>query len=275
MSSDGSIFQCELCNGQFDAAGVRVAFRICTPVPMVCEVCKVNPPKPEPQSARPQGAITTQGTRTQKGFQGKGMNGGSYRRPGSKGESVPFFYQLQKEASATCHRGCPEESDREFILPGGASGASARPQGERSEAAGGNGSSGRALAPCGGPLGLSAKEFHRLFVESRETQEKDGEVLALLAKSMEEDGVTHRLKAGKWWNGLELFQLCGVKAANSCASRIRKRLASAGLDLDSRMVPGGNLNEWEYRIAPIEESERVKREQRREEERKGREFKKG
>lgn len=237
-----TVFQCELCAHQFDAEGTRLPFRAVVPELFVCGVCRVSPPVAEKRES------------VAREYQ---LREPSVKRPegnsrstigNSRGPSVNRQWPVAERQS---HRGCPHDSE-DVRVPG----VGTRPQ---------------------APSTLSARDFHERFVMAPETQERDSRVLRLLSEGMcaaapQAPEAEAPLVPGKWVNGLEIFKVCGIKAASACASRIRKELLQVGLDFDSRMVPGGDLNEWEYRICPVAVSERMERERRREEERKEKEY---
>jgi hypothetical protein len=77
---------------------------------------------------------------------------------------------------------------------------------------------------------------------------------------------------GEWYTGFWFFKQHGIKAANSCACRLRSNpfIANNDLDVDSSQVPAVERmaslerNEWwRYRICHRQDSERIKREEKR------------
>lgn len=83
---------------------------------------------------------------------------------------------------------------------------------------------------------------------------------------------------GQWVTGIYFLEHCGIKAANSCASRLRRShpfISANDLDVDSAMIPNGSgtaAEWWAYRICRRCDSERIKREAKRREQEGQREF---
>jgi hypothetical protein len=79
----------------------------------------------------------------------------------------------------------------------------------------------------------------------------------------------HPRVPGQWFTGFYFFKVHGIKAANSCACRLRKHpfITNNCLDIDSSQVPAAKRNTnlernewWQYRICHQMDSERLKRE---------------
>jgi hypothetical protein len=81
-------------------------------------------------------------------------------------------------------------------------------------------------------------------------------------------------RPGEWFTGFYFFKVRGIKAANSCACRLRSHpfIVQNDLDIDSSQVPAVERNAnlernewWQYRICHRLDSERIKREEKRKE----------
>ncbi len=99
---------------------------------------------------------------------------------------------------------------------------------------------------------LSAEDYERYFRTTIEASDGERKVLALLSNGF--DGK----KPGHWCTGILIQDKCAVKAANSCAARLRAKLTSQ-YDIDSQVVPGGHANEWQYRLCLATDSLRLRR----------------
>jgi hypothetical protein len=117
---------------------------------------------------------------------------------------------------------------------------------------------------------LSHREHVRQFNASSEG--RDEVVLEDLKRSFD---LEHPRVPGVWYTGFWFFKVHGIKAANSCACRLRKHpfITNNDLDIDSGQVPAAERmaslerNEWwQYRICHRLDSERLKREEKRMEE---------
>lgn len=105
------------------------------------------------------------------------------------------------------------------------------------------------------------------FNQSANAKDRDGLVFDELNKSFD---FLHPENPGSWVTGWDFLHKHGVKAANSCAARIRDwpDLVERGIDVDSAMIPnraGGSNEWWAYRLCRIEDSQRLAREQKRKE----------
>lgn len=76
-------------------------------------------------------------------------------------------------------------------------------------------------------------------------------------------------RTGAWVTGIYFLHKFGIKAANSCASRLRRShpfILDNDLDIDSTMIPNGTgtaAEWWAYRICRRCDSERIQREAKR------------
>lgn len=153
----------------------------------------------------------------------------------------PNRTQLREPVEPAVHRGCPQDDERDYSFE------TAEP------------------AP-----GLSHKEHVEQF--NAESGGRDEVVLAALRKSFDERNKVEPYgpgKPGDWFTGFYFFKVFGIKAANSCACRLRQHpeVVLKDLDIDSSQVPKAerwptlNRSEWwRYRLCHKADSERLKRE---------------
>jgi hypothetical protein len=111
---------------------------------------------------------------------------------------------------------------------------------------------------------LSHREHVRQF--DADAGGRDEVVLEDLKRGFD---LEHPRVPGQWFTGFYFFKVHRIKAANSCACRLRKHpfIVRNGLDIDSGQVPAAERNAnlernewWQYRVCHRMDSERLKRE---------------
>lgn len=157
------------------------------------------------------------------------------QQPKPSPSAPAVVHDEESNQGESCHRGCPP--DRDFwSLPTPAPSIPKKCEEMRTDA-----------------------EIEQEFLWSEKTHKKEEAVLDLLKESF--DGCL----PGDWVTGIEIQNRTGVKAMNSCAARLRKKIEKF-YDIDSRPVKGGEPGQWEYRICLREDSVRLMREREKEEE---------
>jgi hypothetical protein len=168
--------------------------------------------------------------RSSPGFNRRPPVFGRHKRPAPPSSDEP----TKARVITTCHRGCPPEPDDERTS------------------------------------NLSHRDHVRAFDSG--SGARDEVVLEALRSSFEERNAARPYQPGRpgdWFTGFYFFKVHGIKAANSCASRLRQNpyITENDLDVDSSQVPADERkltperNEWwRYRICHRQDSERLQRE---------------
>jgi len=114
---------------------------------------------------------------------------------------------------------------------------------------------------------------HREHVKQFEA-DASGRDEVVLMDLMSSFDLANPRRPGEWFTGFYFFKVRGIKAANSCAYRLRSHpfIVNNRLDIDSSQVPAAERNQnlernewWRYRICHSLDSERIKREEKRKE----------
>lgn len=255
MTTTTAIYQCETCQRQFDAEGQLLAPRLCVPESFVCAREDCVAPVQEIENCQ----LPIENL------------------PSSSGPKQPR--PARRASRSSCHdsdavyRGCPPERDFEFSQNAetnfandyGANEKNAQLDhgGELCKRDGESPSDSRERPATSFSPIETPRHAQQQAEFAHSAANRDRQVFELLAASFD---FSRPEIPGAWVSGLEILEKLGVKAANSCAARLREWEEMASLDVDSSMIENPHENGkqyWAYRICRKEESLRLQREEKR------------